>query len=57
VCPPDFYIIVTRAAERQGLDPLDWQCSNLGTALSVSRCVCVPASLCVYADPYVSDRL
>jgi len=32
VCPPDFYIIVTRAAERQGLDPLDWQCSNLGTA-------------------------
>ena len=30
VCPPDFYIIVTRAAERQGLDPLDWQCSNLG---------------------------
>ena len=34
VCPPDFYIIVTRAAERQGLDPLDWQCSNLGNAES-----------------------
>jgi len=36
VCPPDFYIIVKRAAERQGMDPLDWQCSNLGTA--AARC-------------------
>ena len=58
VCPPDFYIIVKRAAERQGMDPLDWQCSNLGTAgaryeshpggkVSSRACPCDLGGLCV----------
>jgi len=29
VCPPDFYIIVERAAEQQGIE-LEWECAALG---------------------------